>query len=42
MEAKFTGSKDYVASEELMAAVDVAVHIQSILCFSRRFDIPDQ
>ena len=31
MEAKFTGSKDYVASEELMAAVDVAVALQKPL-----------
>lgn len=31
MEAKFTGSKDYVASEELMAAVDVAIALQKPL-----------
>lgn len=31
MEAKFTGSKNYVASEELMAAVDVAVALQKPL-----------
>lgn len=31
METKFTGSKDYVASEELMAAVDVAVALQKPL-----------
>lgn len=31
MKAKFTGSKDYVASEELMAAVDVAVALQKPL-----------
>lgn len=31
METKFTGSKDYVASEELMAAVDVAIALQKPL-----------
>lgn len=31
METKFKGSKDYVASEELMAAVDVAVALQKPL-----------
>ena len=31
MKTKFTGSKDYVASEELMAAVDVAVALQKPL-----------
>ena len=31
METKFTGSKDYVASEELMKAVDVAVALQKPL-----------
>lgn len=31
METKFTGSKDYVASEELMAAVDIAVALQKPL-----------
>lgn len=31
MEAKFTGTKNYVASEELMAAVDVAVALQKPL-----------
>lgn len=31
METKFTGSKDYVASEELMAAVDVAVALHKPL-----------
>ena len=31
METKFTGSKNYVASEELMAAVDVAVALQKPL-----------
>lgn len=31
MEAKFTGSKDYVASEELMTAVDVAIALQKPL-----------
>ncbi|MDE6627584.1 MAG: MoxR family ATPase [Lachnospiraceae bacterium] len=31
METKFTGSKDYVASEELMAAVDVAVALEKPL-----------
>lgn len=31
METQFTGSKDYVASEELMAAVDVAVALQKPL-----------
>ena len=31
METKFTGSKDYVASEELMAAVNVAIALQKPL-----------
>ncbi len=31
MNTKFTGSKDYVASEELMAAVDVAIALQKPL-----------
>ncbi|MCM1498863.1 MAG: MoxR family ATPase [Clostridium sp.] len=31
METKFTGSKDYVASEELMAAVDVAIALEKPL-----------